>query len=153
MLSVLADTEQVSDLGTQLHIRQWQSWNGDVVLATKGRTAGKDQQKSQTLLVVPQHQRELLWRKAQVTFCLNFGMRSHVWFLVLSSNHYGFYWAQLLAGTKAMWKTLRWGNNNQALAGLIQRISWRITEEWAAEHWLEMPAGYSWFQKIFGLRP
>lgn len=108
-LSVLADTERVSDLGTQLHIRQWQSWNGDVVLATKGRTAGKDLQKSQTLLVVPQHQRELPWRKAQVTFCLNFGMHSHVWFLVLSSkdkNHYGFYWTQLLAGTKAMWKIL-----------------------------------------------
>lgn len=108
-LSVLADTGQVSDPATQLHIRQWRSWNGGVVLATRGRTAGKDQQKSQTLLVVPQRQRKLSWRKAQVTFCLNFGMRSHVWFLVLSSkdkNHYGFYWTQLLAGTKALWKTL-----------------------------------------------
>lgn len=68
MLSVLADTERVSDLGTQLRIRQWQSWNGDVVLATKGRTAGKDQQKSQTLLIVLQRQWKLSWRKAQVTF-------------------------------------------------------------------------------------
>ena len=92
MLSVLADTEQVLDLGTQLRIRQWQSWNGDVVPGTKGKTAEKAQQKSQTLLVVLQHQRKLWWRKAWVTFCLDFGMRDHVWFLVFSfKNRYGFY--------------------------------------------------------------